>query len=93
MNTYLNFKNRLLRNKEVREEYDVLATEFIIADIIIGKRLEKGMSQSELANKIGTKQSAVSRLESGNYNPSIKLLEKVAKALGFKLTVSFLKQA
>jgi len=92
MNTYSNFKNKLLRNKAVRKEYDALATEFIIAEAIIEKRLEKGMSQSELANKIGTKQSAISRLESGNYNPSVKFLEKIAKALGAKLTISFLKQ-
>ncbi|MFA6917952.1 MAG: helix-turn-helix transcriptional regulator [Candidatus Gracilibacteria bacterium] len=89
MKTYSNFKKRVLKDKELRKEYDALATEFIIADIIIGKRLEKGLSQAELANKIGTKQSAISRLESGDYNPSVKLLEKVAKALGLKLSVSF----
>ena len=40
-----------------------------------------------------TKHSAISRLESGDYNPSVRLLEKVAKALGLKLIVSFSKQA
>jgi ribosome-binding protein aMBF1 (putative translation factor) len=90
MKNYSDFKNKLLKDKEIRKEYDALAAEFAIAEVVIKKRLEKGMTQLELANKIGTKQSAISRLESGNYNPSIKLLEKTAKALGLKLNVSFL---
>ncbi|MFH1284484.1 MAG: helix-turn-helix transcriptional regulator [Candidatus Peregrinibacteria bacterium] len=93
MKTYSNFKNKLLKDKKVRKAYDALAAEFVIAEAVIEKRLEKGMSQAELAKKIGTKQSAISRLESGNYNPSIKLLEKVAKALNLKLTISLLNQA
>ena len=92
MKTYSNFKNKLLKDREVRKEYDALAAEFIIAEAVIEKRLEKGMSQLELAEKIGTKQSAISRLESGNYNPSIKLLEKVAKALNLQLNISFLER-
>ena len=88
MKNYSNFKNRLLKDKQLRKEYDVLAPEFAIAEAVIEKRIEQGMSQAELAKKIGTKQSAISRLESGNYNPSIKLLEKVAKALKLKLSIS-----
>ncbi|MBT4056345.1 helix-turn-helix transcriptional regulator, partial [Candidatus Peregrinibacteria bacterium] len=57
-------------------------------EAIIAKRLEQGLTQSELAQKIGTKQSAISRLESGNYNPSFTFLEKVAKALNLNLIVS-----
>ncbi len=89
MKTYSNFKNQLLKDKGVRKEYGALEAEFAIAEAVISRRLEKGMSQLELAKKIGTKQSAISRLESGNYNPSIKLLDKVAKALNLKLSVSF----
>jgi len=89
MENFTKFKKRILKDEQVRKEYDALASEFAIAEAVIGKRLENGMSQAELAEKVGTKQSAISRLESGNYNPSIKLLEKVAKALNLKLTVSF----
>lgn len=89
MKTYSNFKSQALKDKDIRKEYDALAVEFAIAEAVIEKRLEQGMSQSELAVKIGTKQSAISRLESGDYNPSIRLLKKVAKALNLNLTVSF----
>lgn len=83
------FKKKALKNKIIREEYERLGPEYEVATMIIKKRLESGLSQSEFAKKIGTKQSAVSRLESGSYNPSIAFLGKVAKALGVKLVVTF----
>lgn len=89
MKTYSDFKNSLLKNQGIRKAYDELAPEFAIAQVVIEKRLEEGLTQSELAKKVGTKQSAISRLESGNYNPSISFLEKVAKALNLNLEVSF----
>lgn len=77
-----------LKDPEFKKEYDALEVEFSIIEQVIRKRLDKGLSQKQLAEKIGTKQSAISRLEAGNANPSIAFLEKVAKALGGKLQVS-----
>jgi len=87
MKNYKKLKKQVLKDKEVRSEYDVLALEFTIAQAVIEKRIEKGFTQSDLAKKVGTRQSAISRLESGNYNPSISFLEKVAKALNLNLIV------
>lgn len=87
MKTYKDFKKQALKDKEVREEYNNLAPEFTIAQAVIEKRLEKGLTQTDLAKKVGTRQSAISRLESGRYNPSIHFLEKVAKALSLNLVV------
>ena len=89
MKTYSSLKKELLKNPEVKAAYDALEPEFELAAAIIRKRLEKKMSQAALAKKMGTKQSAISRLESGEYNPSLTLLRKVAKALDSKLKVSF----
>ncbi|MBU0457991.1 helix-turn-helix domain-containing protein [Patescibacteria group bacterium] len=89
MENYSNLKKRLLTNKNTRKAYDKLAPEFTIAQTVIEHRIKEGLTQSELAKKVGTRQSAISRLESGNYNPSINFLEKVAKALNLNLTVSF----
>jgi ribosome-binding protein aMBF1 (putative translation factor) len=89
MKTYSKFKKEQLKDELIRRKYEELHTEFMIAEAIIGERLKKGLTQSELAKKVGTKQSAISRLESGQSKPSIAFLEKVAQALDLKLRVSF----
>ncbi|SHF49784.1 Helix-turn-helix [Desulfofundulus australicus DSM 11792] len=48
----------------------------------------KGITQTELTRRVGTRQSAIARLESGTYNPSLRFLKKVAKALDAKIEVS-----
>lgn len=88
MKTFKQFKHEVLNDPELREEYEKLELEFSIARQIIQKRISKSMSQSELAAKIGTKQSAISRIESGRYNPSLSMLQKIASALETKLTIT-----
>ena len=51
-------------------------------------RKEKNLTQKDLAKLIGTKQSNISRLESGNYNPTIEFLNKVDVVVGKELKVS-----
>ena len=77
-----------LKNPEWKKGYDALELEFSIIEQVIRKRLEKGLTQKQLAEKIGTKQSAIARLEGGTTNPSVAFLEKVSKALGGKLQIS-----
>ncbi len=88
MKSFKNFKKKALRDKALKKAYDELALEFAIAKMVIERRLEEGITQSELADRVGTKQSAISRLESGNYNPSLSFLMKVAEALDLKLVVT-----
>jgi transcriptional regulator with XRE-family HTH domain len=61
--------------------------EYKIIEEIIMARKEKNLTQKGLAELIGTKQSNISRLESGNYNPSLDLLIKIAQAMDKKLEV------
>lgn len=82
-------EKELLSDPEVKKHYDALESEYALIRAIIQKRIEKSMTQSELAKKIGTKQSAISRLESGNANPSLQFLQKIASALGTRLHISF----
>lgn len=79
----------MLKNPEVRRAYDALGPEFALIEQIIAKRIQKKLTQTALAKKIGTKQSAIARLESGTYNPSLVFLKKVAKGLDAKLKISF----
>jgi len=86
--TYKQLKGGLLRDNKIKEAYEKLGPEFAVIEMIIKRRIGKGLSQKELARKIGTKQSAISRLESGTYNPSLSFLQKVGEALGAKLKIS-----
>lgn len=88
MKDYSKVKKRFLRNQKTKKAYDNLGLEFDIAHIIIKARLREGLTQAELARRLATKQSAISRLENGTINPSVALLDKLAKALGTKLTIS-----
>ena len=89
MKSYTKLKRRLLKDPGVRKAYEDLESEFTLSQAIIERRIAKGMTQAALARKIGTKQSAIARLESGSTNPTLKGLEKVAKALDSHLVVSF----
>jgi len=82
-------RNELLKSPEVKKEYDNLKLLYDIKREIIKLRVEQGLSQKDLADKIQTQQSAISRLESGEYNPSVELLAKVANALGKELHITF----
>ncbi len=86
--TYKQLKRELLKDKEIGQVYEKFGPEFAVIEMIIKRRIEKGLTQKELAKKIGTKQSAISRLESGTYNPSLSFLQKVGEALGAKLKIS-----
>jgi ribosome-binding protein aMBF1 (putative translation factor) len=79
------FKARLLANPKVRAEYDALAPEFEISAELIRARRRAGLSQAELAARMGTSQSAIARLESGQTLPSTKTLLRFAKATGSKV--------
>ncbi|MBI4050616.1 MAG: helix-turn-helix transcriptional regulator [Candidatus Doudnabacteria bacterium] len=86
---YEKLKRQALRVKRVKRAYDALEPEFEVIRMIIKKRIAKRLTQAELARRIGTKQSAVSRLEQGTYNPSLRFLQKVADALDAKFEISF----
>lgn len=89
MKSYKTFKKQLLKDKTIQQAYNKLEPEFVLVQKLIEKRLKQGLTQAQLAKKLGTKQTAISRLESGTYNPTIGFLSKVAAALKVKLTISF----
>ena len=82
-------KKELLRDPEVKREYDRLGPEFAIISQLIELRAKKKLTQKALAKKLGTKQSAIARLESGRANPTLEFMQKTAEALDKKLVISF----
>jgi transcriptional regulator with XRE-family HTH domain len=93
-NTLKDFKARALVRPDVRREYEGLKEEFEILDEILKARAEAGLTQAELAARIGTTQSAVARLETamGKHSPSIGTLKRYASALGYRLQVHLVKE-
>jgi DNA-binding XRE family transcriptional regulator len=89
MKTLAELKAKYMQDQAFQEEYDLLEETYNIAEKVIQARIAAGLTQAELAKAIGTKQANISRLESGTYNPSIELLNKVAQATGKRLEVSF----
>ena len=88
------FKARALARPDVKREYERLAEEFAFLDEILKARAAAGLTQAEVAARIGTTQSAVARLESATaeHSPSIATLQRYASALGCKLQVRLVKQ-
>lgn len=79
------WEKEALKDSKLRAEYAKLQPEFAI----LRARIEKGLTQQELAKRIGTKQSVISRLESGRANPSVNFLKKLAQALNSHLEINF----
>jgi len=87
--TFKEYKKVALEgDPELRKEYEALASQYDIIDAVIAARVEKRMTQAELAERADTKQSNISRFESGNYNPSVEFLQKIAGALGKRLEIT-----
>lgn len=77
------------KDEELKKEWEDLQPEYSIIDSLIKARLEQGITQKQLSEMTGIQQSNISRLESGNYNPTINFLKRIAKALGKELYVEF----
>ena len=87
------FKAKALRQRGVRTAYDALEDEFRFLDEILRARLAAGLTQTEVAERVGTTQSAIARLESGarRHSPSIATLQRYAKAIGCRVELKLVK--
>ncbi|BAJ83109.1 Xre family transcriptional regulator (plasmid) [Acidiphilium multivorum AIU301] len=82
-------KKKLMENPEFRVEYAQADADYRLIEEMIRVRMEAKLTQSELALKIGTTQSAIARLEGGKVSPSVSTLRRYAEATGHQLKVSF----
>lgn len=81
-------QSELFDDEEFRKEYERLRPRYEVIDQIIEARKSRNMTQAELAKRIGTQKSNISRLESGAYNPSLDFLIKVAHGLGKEIRIT-----
>src|SRR5437763_10693499 len=91
MMAYKAFVRKMLRRPEVKAEYDAQAEEFALLDELLKARRQAGLTQAEVAARMGTKTPAVARLEAGGgsrrHSPSVSTLRKYAQAVGCSLEI------
>jgi ribosome-binding protein aMBF1 (putative translation factor) len=86
--TFKQFKKDVLKNDEIKKEYENFGPEYEVIRTIINERIKRGWSQTQLAKAVGSKQPVISKLEKGGGNPSLQTLNKIANALDLSLKVS-----
>lgn len=87
MKSLKDFKPSLLAEAEAQAKYDRLADEFEMARELIAARHRAGLTQAEVAQRMGTSQSTIARLESGGRQPSMQTVQRYAKALGYRAVI------
>jgi DNA-binding XRE family transcriptional regulator len=81
-------EKHMAEDPEYRAAYDALEEEFALINSMIQARARAHLSQAEVARRMGTTESAVSRLESGRGKPSTRTLERYAQAVGHRLRIT-----
>ena len=81
-------KALLMKDSEFKAEYEKLKPRYDVISQIIEARANEGLTQEELALRVGTQKSNISRLESGTYNPSLDFLVKVVHSLGKEIQIT-----
>ena len=80
-------KARLMEDPEFREEYARIDDAYALIEALVRARAAAKLTQAELAQRLGTTQSAVARLEGGGVSPSLRTLRRYAEATGTRLIV------
>ncbi len=87
------YREQLMQDPEVAAAQARLQPKLALARQVLHLRLERGWTQQELAERAGTKQANISRLENAKLNPSVEMLQKIADAFGVELAVAFVPAA
>ena len=80
---------RWMKEPKYRKAYDALEDEFAVAKAVIAARNRAGLTQAELARKMGTTQPVVARMEGGRIRPSLRTLQRLAQATVSRLMIRF----
>jgi len=83
------FVERALKKRGVKAAYDALAEEYALATELLRARKKAGLTQAEVARRMGTQRTAIARIESAKsgHSPSVETLRRYAGAVGFKLRI------
>ena len=94
MLTHKQLRSKALGRADVKAEFERQGDEFALLDEFLKARADQGLTQAQVAERIGTTQSAVARMESGKgkHSPSLATLSRYAEALGCRLEVRLVRQ-
>ena len=87
MKTFKQFEKELLKDPANRKAYDDLEFEFSLTKSIIIARVKQGLTQRDLAKRVGIAQSVLARFEAGRANPTLAFFKKVVNGLGLKMAI------
>jgi len=90
--SFKDYRAKLLADPEVKAAYDALEKDYAVATAILEARCRSGLTQDELARRMGTTQSVIARLENGKRLPSCQTLQRVAQATGTDLSIRFIRR-
>lgn len=93
MSSYKEYKEKVLKNPEIKAEYDALEAEYDIIQAMIDARSKQHITQKELAERTGITQADISRIENGTRNPSLAMVKRIAEGLGMRLKLEFVPTA
>ena len=89
LSSWENYEKKLLKKKGFKKLAEKNEPKYQLVQSLIGARLKKNLSQRELAERIGTKQPVISRLENMQSYPTLSLFERIGHALGAKLHIYY----
>ena len=92
-NDFQKLKEELLKDPKVLAEYESLKPEMEIVRALVSARLQQNLTQEQLAQKSGVRQSNISRIENGSCSPTIATLQKLAEAMGRRVQLEFVMKA
>ena len=81
--------DKQLEDPTFRNEYEASRQEFELARALVAARIAANMTQKELAEKSGIRQSNISRIENGACSPTVATLQALADGMGKELTIAF----
>jgi transcriptional regulator with XRE-family HTH domain len=89
MEPFNEFLSQQLEDPAVKAEWDALEPEFSLMQTMLDARKQAGLTQKQLAERAGMAQGDISKLESGNANPSVRTLQRLASAMGMQVEIIF----
>jgi len=75
-------KHELMSDRSFKQSYKNIQPKYEIIRAVLDARIKRGITQAQLAKRVGTTQSAIARFESGEGNPTLDFLVKISDALG-----------